>query len=77
MNALEAILVFIGIPVALAIVIYVMVSASSWTRSGRTSADYALDPLMVTSDPAVPNPSIVPSDNPAASVAGGGVSAQW
>jgi len=74
---LHALLVFVGIPVALAIVIYVLVHAGSWTRSGRASADYDGGPFMVASDPAVPNPSIVRSDVESAPVVGGGVSAQW
>ena len=77
MSALQALLVFVGIPVALAVVIFGMVSASGWTRSGRASADYAAGPFLVASDPAVPNPSIVPSDYPDAVVTGGGLSAQW
>jgi hypothetical protein len=76
-NALEALLLFVGIPATFALVVYVVVSASSWTRSGRASADYDAGPMMVTSDPAVPNPSILPSDIAAKSVVGGGASAQW
>ena len=34
-------------------------------------------PLMVASDPAVPNPSILASDIGSASVVGGGASARW
>ena len=77
MNALEALLVFVGIPVGFAVIVYVAVSASSWTRSGRASADYDGGPFLVTSDPAVPNPSILPFDISSTSVVGGGVSAQW
>lgn len=77
MSATQAILVFVGIPAALAVVTFALVSASAWTRSGRASADYEAGPFMVASDAAVPNPSIVPSDNPDAAVAGGGTSAQW
>ena len=77
MNALEALLLFVGIPATLALVVYVLVAASSWTRSGRASADYDAGPMMVTSDTAVPNPSILPSDVGATMVVGGGASAQW
>ena len=75
MNALESLLIFVGIPAGLALLVYMLVSASSWTRSGRTSADYDAGPLMVTSDPAVPNPSIIDTDSTV--VVGGGASAQW
>jgi len=76
-NALEALLLFVGIPATLALVVYVLVSASSWTRSGRASADYEGGPLMVRSDVSVPNPSILPSDIGSTSVVGGGASARW
>ena len=79
MNAVQALLVFVGIPVAFGVVVYVLVSASSWTRSGRASADYDSGPLMVVSDPAMPDPSRLPREVALESspVAGGGVSAQW
>jgi hypothetical protein len=74
-TTLQALLVFVGIPVGAALVVFVLVSASSWTRSGRTSADYDGGPFLISSEPAVPNPSIV--DRPSTSVAGGGVSGTW
>lgn len=75
MSLLQILLLFVGIPLALAAVVAVAVSAGSWTRSGRASADYSGGPLLVVSDPPVPNPSIV--DSPGASVAGGGISVRW
>lgn len=79
MDPLTSLLVFIGIPVAFGVVVYVLVSASSWTRSGRASADYDSGPFMVTSDVAVPDPSHLPREIAAGSTtfAGGGVSAKW
>ncbi len=79
MNAVQSILVFIGIPAATAAVVAVLVYASSWTRSGRVSADYDAGPFLVVSDPAVPDPSRLPSELAEATgtVAGGGVSARW
>ena len=79
MNPVEALLIFIGIPVAFAVVVAVLVYASSWTRSGRASGDYDAGPFLVTSDPAMPDPSRLPSELAAADnvVAGGGVSARW
>lgn len=76
---LQSLLVFVGIPVALAIVVFGLVSAGSWTRSGRTNADFGSDPLLITSDPALPDPSRLPRDlrRQPASRAGGGISAKW
>lgn len=79
MSTLTSLGLFVGIPVAFGIVVYALVSASSWTRSGRASADYDEGPFMVTSDPAVPDPSHLPrevGEGPDALV-GGGASAQW
>ena len=78
MSALQALLVFVGIPVALALVVYLAVYASSWTRSGRVSADYDAGPFLVASDPAAPDPSRLPRDlGGIEPVVGGGVSARW
>ena len=62
MNAVQSLLVFVGIPVAFAVVVAVLVYASSWTRSGRVSDDYDAGPFLVVSDPAVPDPSRLPSE---------------
>lgn len=77
MTPLAALLIFVGIPVAFAVVVFALVSASSWTRSGRTSGDYDGSPFLVASGPALPDPGRLPSDIGAASAAGGGVSARW
>ncbi len=76
---MQSLLVFGGIPVAFAVVVALLVYASSWTQSGRVSADYDAGPFLVVSDPAVPDPSRLPSELAEASgrVAGGGVSARW
>lgn len=79
MNTLTSLGLFIGIPVAFGIVVYALVSASSWTRSGRVSADYDDGPFTVTSDPAVPDPSHLPREigEGAEAFVGGGASAKW
>ena len=79
MSPLTALLAFVVLPLVFGIVVYVLVSAGSWTRSGRASADYNADPFLVTSDPAVPNPSHLPREIGAGAEAyvGGGASAQW
>jgi len=78
-NPVQSLFVFVGIPVAFAIVVAIAVYASSWTRSGRASADYEAGPFLVASDVAVPDPSRLPSElaGPSVPVAGGGVSARW
>jgi hypothetical protein len=75
-TAVEAFLIFVGLPVAFAILVGVLVSAKSWTRGGRASADYAASPLLLTSAAALPDPSQLPGVRDA-NVVGGGVSAQW
>lgn len=76
MNPVEAVGLFIGIPVALAIIISVAVAASSWTRSGRVTGDYDAGPFLAVSGPPLPDPSVIVSDR-VTSVEGGGVSARW
>ncbi|MFN8171734.1 MAG: hypothetical protein U0R65_07695 [Candidatus Nanopelagicales bacterium] len=77
MNPVEALGLFIGIPLALAAVIAVAVGASSWTRSGRVTGDYDSGPFMVLSSAPLPDPSIVVDESSINPVAGGGVSARW
>jgi hypothetical protein len=78
-NPVESLLVFVGIPVAFAVLVATVVYASSWTRAGRASADYDAGPFLVASAAAVPDPSRLPSElaGPSVPVAGGGVSARW
>jgi hypothetical protein len=78
-STLTSLGLFVGFPVVFGIVVYVLVSASSWTRSGRVSADYDDGPFTVTSDPAVPDPSHLPRDigQGAEAFVGGGASAKW
>ena len=79
MTPVQALFVFVGIPVAFAILVSVIVYAASWTRSGRASADYDGGPFLVVSAAAVPDPARLPSElaKPDTKVAGGGVSARW
>jgi hypothetical protein len=75
----QALFVFGGIPLAFSALVAVLVYASSWTRSGRVSADYDAGPFLVASDPAMPDPSRLPSElaSGSDSSVGGGVSARW
>ena len=78
MTPLEAIGIFIGIPVAFGVVVYALVTASSWTRSGRASDDYEGSPFLIASGPALPDPGRLPSDiGVSTTAAGGGISARW
>ena len=77
MSALQGIGFFVGIPIASAIVIYVLVSAGSWMRR---SDDADTGPLMIVSDSAVPDPAALPRESASgitSSYAGGGVSGRW
>jgi len=78
-SPLAALLAFVVLPIALGVVIYVLLSAGSWTRSGRASADYDDGPFLVSSDPAVPDPSHLPRElgTGIEAYVGGGASAQW
>ena len=78
MSFVQALLVFAGIPLAFALVVYALVHASGWTRAGRADADYESSPFLVVSAAAVPDPSRVPGERAANdSAVGGGVSARW
>lgn len=78
MSPLASVLIFIGIPVAFAVVVVALVSASSWTRSGRATGDYEGSPFMIATGPALPDPGRLPSDvGVSTSAAGGGISARW
>jgi len=79
MSTGQAILVFVGIPLVVVAVIYLLVSAPGWTRGGRaSSADaWTSDPMVLgAGDAAAPAPAI----EPAVAVAtdeSGGTSASW
>lgn len=78
MSFVQALLIFAGIPIAFAFVVYALVHASAWTRSGRADADYESSPFLVVSAPAVPDPSRLLGDRASTdSSVGGGVSARW
>lgn len=76
MNAVEALAIFIGLPILVGIVVAALVYSKSWTRDGRAGADYDSNPLLFASVPARPDPSRMPSGR-VAPVVGGGVSARW
>ena len=80
MSALQAILLFAGIPLALAAFFTVAVSAGGWTR--RSSLDASSVPgaaLFISSAATVPDPARVPDaiDMVSKSYVGGGASDRW
>ena len=78
-------MIFLGIPIALAVLVVLAVAAPSWTRSSRGKVTDEFDSasgsssIFISSDAAVPNPSILPTEISAqASVlVGGGSRASW
>lgn len=80
MSSLQAILLFAGIPLALAAFFAVAVSAGGWMR--RSSPDEANLPgaaLFISSAATLPDPSRVPDaiDMVSKSFVGGGASDRW
>ena len=78
-------MVFLGIPIALTVLVVLAVAAPSWTRSSRGKVTDEFDSasgsssIFISSDAAAPNPSILPTEISAqASVlVGGGSRASW
>lgn len=85
MTSGQAILIFLGIPLLLAAIIYVIAAAPSWTRNSRGNATTDLDDatsadaVFIVSGSAAPNPSIVPAEisTQAAVLTRGGAHANW
>ena len=80
MTAGEAVLVFGGIPLAVAAVVYLLVAAPGWTRSGRAGAAdaWTAEPVVVGSDEERPatTPAVEQApETPSADT--GGTSASW
>ena len=77
----QAILVFVGIPVAIAAVIYLLVLAPSWTRSGRTDLGDGLttEPFVLGGDGPADRAAISAAEPAvdATSDQTGGTSASW
>ena len=76
----QVLLVFGGIPLAVAALIYLLVAAPGWTRSGRVDGSDAWtgDPLVVGGAAASePAPAIESTASPDATDETGGTSARW
>jgi hypothetical protein len=81
MSTGQAILVFVGIPVSIAAVIYLLVLAPSWTRTGRTDVGDGLssDPFVLGGDGPADRAALA-SAEPAVDASSdqtGGTSASW
>lgn len=81
MSTGPALLVFLGIPLVVVALVYLLVSAPGWTRGGRADATEAWtgDPLVLGADePAVATPAIERvAEQDESAAATGGTSASW
>jgi len=77
MSTGQAVLVFVGIPILVASVIWLLVLAPGWTRGGRaSSADaWTSDPLVIGSEPTTDAPAALEADT--TTDQSGGTSASW
>jgi hypothetical protein len=75
----QAVLVFVGIPLLVVGLVWLIVSAPSWTRSGRSSdADaWTGDPLVIDAPPGAESASALTSAEGAVDESSGGTSARW
>jgi hypothetical protein len=77
-NALQAIGLFIGLPLLFGVVVYLLVSAPGWIRDSRPEDQEEGGPLLVVSGRPLPDPARLPSEmSPADSTKLGGVSTRW
>lgn len=76
MDPLLAIGLFVGIPVALALVITIAIMVPQRYGSGDVVADEVADGL-ITSSPAAPNPAALPSANAPRVQTTGGAHGSW
>lgn len=78
MNALQAVGLFLGLPILFGVIVYLLVSGPSWIRAARSEDVLEGGPLLVSSARPMPDPSRLPSEMAASnSTDGGGVSARW
>ena len=78
MSAGQAVLVFVGIPLLVVGLVWLIVSAPGWTRSGRVSdADAWTGPLVIEASAAEPSAAALTTTDGAADDATGGTSARW
>jgi hypothetical protein len=73
-NAITALVVFVGIPVLVAVIIAALVYGSSWTRGNGVSGEIDAGPFLTVSDASQPDPSRLPQDITGAPAVAGGIS---
>lgn len=78
MTPLQALGLFVGLPLVLGFLVYLLVSAPTWIRSSSSDGAEEGGPLLLVSAAPMPDPARLPNEMaPADSVLGGGVSARW
>ena len=79
MSTGQAVLVFVGIPLLVVGLVWLIVSAPGWTRSGRSSDAEAWtgDPLVIDAPSGAESASALTSTEGAVDGASGGTSARW
>lgn len=80
MSPLTALLVFAGIPIAFAIVVWALLSRKTWERGADApTALEASGPYFVVTGPALPDPARLPRDLDTAgmNLVGGGARGSW
>ncbi len=78
MTAIQAVGVFIGLPLLFALVVFILVSAPGWLRTSRGADDTEIGPVLLTSARPLPDPSRLPDElSPAGLTSGGGAHGQW
>lgn len=78
MNPLTALLVFAGIPLAFALIVWTLLSVKSWSRPSGLGEPVE-GPFLVTTGAALTDPSRLPRELDSASrtLAGGGARGRW
>ncbi|MFY9232521.1 MAG: hypothetical protein WAO50_11500 [Candidatus Nanopelagicales bacterium] len=78
MSAIQAVGLFVGLPLVIGVIAYALVYAPSWIRSEAGDEGDDASPLLLVSARPLPDPSRLPGDiaSPQAPN-GGGVSAGW
>lgn len=78
MNAIQALGLFVALPLLVGLVVYALVSAPGWIRASSGAEAAEGGPLLLTSAAPLPDPARLPSEMaPADTLVGGGVSARW
>ena len=81
LTGLQVVLLFVGIPLAVALIVGLLVFAPSWTRSGRSTggAGWFAQPVWFHGPGAgrVPSPTAALTSTSSTTTVGGGARARW